>query len=100
MQKVIFSFVFKIMEYPQTRTQKLNFLNQEKMHFSATPSPSRGGGGFVETPPPSFWFNPPVKYKIVKRKKKQKALSYFANIFGWAIGSIGQSRCHQHHHQY
>ena len=35
------------MEYPQTRTQEFN-LNQEKMIFSATPSPS--GWGTVATP--------------------------------------------------
>ena len=33
----------KVMEYPQTRTQKLS-LNQAKMIFSATPTPPGGGG--------------------------------------------------------
>ena len=32
-KKFFFSFVFKVMEYPQTRTQKFN-LNQEKKIFS------------------------------------------------------------------
>ena len=44
-----FSFVFKVMEYPQTRTQKFN-LNQEKKRFSLPP-PSRLEG-VATTPPP------------------------------------------------
>ena len=42
----------KVVEYPQTRTQKIS-LNQEKMIFSAIPTPS-GGGGAVATPLPNF----------------------------------------------
>ena len=59
-QKVnFFKFVFKVMEYPQTHTQKFN-LNQEKYicFFSATPSPS-GGGGVVAILSPNFWYDPP-----------------------------------------
>ena len=46
----------KIMEYPQTQTQKFN-LNQEKVQFSATPFPS-GGEGCCNPPSPSFWYDP------------------------------------------
>ena len=35
---LIFFICIKVMEYPQTHTQKLN-LNQKKMIFSATPFP-------------------------------------------------------------
>ena len=48
-QKVnMFSFVFKVMEYPQTRTQKFN-LNQEKNALLCHPLQFRKGGA-VATP--------------------------------------------------
>ena len=50
-KKLFFSFVFQVMEDPQSRTQKFN-LNQKKKIFSATPSPS--GEGLVATTLPLF----------------------------------------------
>ena len=48
---IIFSSVFKVMEYPQTHTHKFN-LNLEKKRFSLPPPPfwRGGGGGAVATP--------------------------------------------------
>ena len=45
-----FSFVFKVIQYPQTHAQKFNLNQEKKKIFSATPSPSGGGGGVVATP--------------------------------------------------
>ena len=47
---IFFSFVFKVMEYPQTHTQKFD-LNQEKMAFSAHPLPF-WRGGLLQLPSP------------------------------------------------
>ena len=49
---IFFSFVFKVMEYPQIHTQKFN-LNQEKNRFSLPPPPLLEEGGAVATPLPS-----------------------------------------------
>ena len=47
-----FSFVFKVMEYPEAHTQKFN-VNKEKNDFLCHPFPFwRGGGGCCNNPPP------------------------------------------------
>ena len=57
--QLFFSFVFKVMEYSQTHTQKFN-LNQEKNDFLLPLPPLLEGGGVVATPlPPNFWNDPP-----------------------------------------
>ena len=51
-KQLFFSFVFKVMEYPQTHTQKFN-LNQEKKNNFLCHLPFwGGGGGVVATPSP------------------------------------------------
>ena len=57
-QKVIFfSIVFKVMEYPQTRTQKFN-LNQEKNDYLWHPLPFWRGGCGCSPLPPNFGYDP------------------------------------------
>ena len=57
-----FSFVFKVMEYPQTHTQKFNINQEKKMIFFATPSPSGWGVVVVVTlPDPECLELPPWK---------------------------------------
>ena len=60
-KKLIFPFVFKVMEYSQTYTQEFNLNQEKKKIFFATPSPSRGGGGELlqPPPPPNFWNDSP-----------------------------------------
>ena len=50
---IFFSFVFKVMEYPQIHTQKFN-LNQEKktIFFATPPLLEEGGGGLLQPPSP------------------------------------------------
>ena len=52
-KQLFFSFVFKVMEYPQTHTQKFN-LNQGKKRFSLPSPPLHEGGGCC-----NFWNDPP-----------------------------------------
>ena len=52
-----FSFVFKVMEYPQTHKQNFYPKPRKKRILSAIPSPS-GGGGIVAIPSPNFWYDP------------------------------------------
>ena len=49
-KQLFFSFVFKVMEYPQTHTQKFN-LNQGEKRFSLPPPPLHEAG-VVATPSP------------------------------------------------
>ena len=51
-KKLFFSFVFQVMEDPQTRTQKFN-LNQEKKIFSLPPPPLLERG-LLQPPSPYF----------------------------------------------
>ena len=44
-------FVFKVMEYPQTRTQEFN-VNQEKKDSLPPPPLLGGGGGLLQPPSP------------------------------------------------